>query len=95
MFTYRLITQGQLDFDAVVDRFRDANTTSLRRLFYTSLDIDFVALDPISLFNYIPQADAHPKSLLRVSGKSTFLFWSSSCTSTAQRTASTTLPNSV
>ena len=49
MFTYRLITQGQLVFDAVEDRSRVANTTSLSQLFHTSRDIDPVALDPISL----------------------------------------------
>ncbi len=61
MFTKRLITQGQLVFDAVVDRSRDANTTSPSQLFYTNRDIDPVALDPISLFNYAPQLDTDPK----------------------------------
>jgi len=61
MFTKRLITQGQLFLDAFVDRSRDANTTSLSQLFYRSRDIDPVALDPISLFNYVPQVDTDPK----------------------------------
>ena len=43
MFTYRLITQGQLVFDAVIDGAGDASSSSLSQSFHAGRDIDPVA----------------------------------------------------
>ena len=66
MFTQGRIVQGQLVFDAVIDRARDADSSSLSQPFDTCGDINSVSVDPLFLFNYISEVDTDTKYHLAV-----------------------------
>jgi hypothetical protein len=66
MFTYRLITKGQLVFDAVVDPSKDANTNSLDHKTVVALNIGAENSTGFTFKTFICRGSA---SLVKVSNK--------------------------
>jgi hypothetical protein len=61
MLSQRLIAKGQLVLDAVIDGSGDADSTALRKPFYTGCDIYPVAVDAAFLLNHISEVDPNAK----------------------------------